>query len=347
MSATPDAPAPEVLARYPAVFHAARLTPLGNRGGFSGARLWRVEAGSAAFCLRAWPPRQSDPGRLDFVHALQRGARAAGLAFVPAVVAASDGCGHVAHAGRLWDLTQWLPGRADFHDSPSVVRLEAAAAALARVHAAWDDPAAGGTGVCPALRRRLAAAAEWQALRHSGWQPLQGADAADPVRPVAERALVLLDGHVAEVAGRLQPRAERHWPLQPCLCDVWHDHLLFEGDRLTGLVDYGAAKVDHPAVDVARMLGSLVPDDPAAWRVGLGAYRAVRPLGDDEAELARALDETGAVIGVATWLRWLYEEARPFEDRAAVARRLASLVGRIERWGRRVHWTFTPPRAIP
>ena len=87
--------------------------------------------------------------------------------------------------------------------------------------------------------------------------------------------------------------ADRTWPLQPCLCDVWHDHVLFDGDRVTGLVDYGAVKIDHPAVDVARLLGSLVEDDADGWAIGLTAYREVRPFTADEAQLARALDCRG------------------------------------------------------
>ena len=131
---------------------------------------------------------------------------------------------------------------------------------------------------------------------------------------------------------RLRRWRERGFVLQPCLCDVWHDHLLFEDDRLTGLVDYGAVKTDHVAVDLARLLGSLIEDDAANWQRGLTAYRAVRPLSPAEEELARDLDVTGVVLGVATWLRWLGAERRPFEDRTAAARRLGVLVERIERW---------------
>jgi homoserine kinase type II len=322
----------EILTRFPAVFHTARTTPLGNRGGFSGARLWRVETAGQAFCLRAWPKHQSDSARLDFLHGLMRRARSAGLSFVPAVIAATDSRDHVELAGELWDLTEWVPGVADFHGNPSPARLETAGVALARVHAAWEQFTPSIADVCPALVRRLDAAAGWQTLRGSGWQPRWQATDIEPVRPVAERAWRLIDRRVADVPTRLRQWVDRRWPLQPCLCDVWHDHLLFEGDRLTGLIDYGAAKVDHPAADVARMLGSLVPDDPSAWQVGLGAYRSIQPFGDGETEFARALDQTGTTIGVATWLRWLYEENRPFEDRAAVARRLDVLVGRLERW---------------
>jgi Ser/Thr protein kinase RdoA (MazF antagonist) len=330
MRAELDRLASSILDCYPSVAGSRTIHSLANHGGFSGALLWRIEAGGLLFCLRAWPSRQSDATRLEFVHKLMRRARSGGLEFVASVIATSDGLGHISHAGRLWDLTEWLPGRADYHATPSAARLEAAARALARLHVAWEGLVHTPPAVCPALRRRLAAVLDWQELRRNGWRQLTETGHFDPVQPVAERAWQLIDGCVADVPKRLQPWSEWQCTLQPCLCDVWHDHLLFEGDRLTGLVDFGSAKIDHPSVDLARMLGSLVPDNLAAWQTGLRAYRALRPFSDAEAELARALDETGSVIGVATWLRWLYEEQRPFDDRDAVARRLSLLVDRLE-----------------
>jgi homoserine kinase type II len=326
-----DRAAREVLARYPAFLRQSAPVPLGNRGGFSGARLWRIESVVGAFCLRAWPPHETLP-RVHYRHALTARARSHGLHFVPAVLPASDGGTAVEHAGRWWEVAEWLPGRADYHERPSRPRLEEACRALARLHTAWEGLAEPTPAPCPAVARRLECLREWRELLRTGWQPLTAADRADPLRPLAERAWRLLKRQVGSVPGRLRPWAARRWRLQPCLCDLWHDHLLYEGERLTGLVDYGSVKVDHPAVDVARLLGSLVADDTAGWSAGLRAYREARPLAEDEAELARALDETGAVLGVVNWLRWLYAEQREFEDRTAAGRRLSVLVERIERW---------------
>ena len=142
----------------------------------------------------------------------------------------------------------------------------------------------------------------------------------------------MLPRWIGRLSAWLAAWAECCEPVQPCLCDPWHDHLLFEDDRLTGIVDYGAAKVDHPAVDVARLLGSLIEDDEDGWRVGLDAYRRVRPLDDHEAKLAWTLDRTGTIVGVANWIRWLLGEQRRLSDREAAARRLATLVARLERW---------------
>jgi Ser/Thr protein kinase RdoA (MazF antagonist) len=125
--------------------------------------------------------------------------------------------------------------------------------------------------------------------------------------------------------------AERTVRVQPCLCDIWHDHVLFEGDTVSGLIDFGSVKWDHVAVDVARLLGSLVGDDAEGWATGLAAYRSVRRFTDEDEKLAHFLDRTGVVVGAMNWLLWLYQEERRFEDDDGVAKRLGVLVGRLEK----------------
>jgi Ser/Thr protein kinase RdoA (MazF antagonist) len=323
-----DPAARHVLGDY--ALPSAPAHPLGNHGGFSGARLWRVEAGAASFCLRAWPPDDPTPQRLRWLHHLMAAARGAGLAFVPHVVPAGSAT-FLEHVGRLWELTAWLPGRADFHQYPSPARLRAACLALARLHHAWAAlfPA---EGACPALGRRQKRAAEWLSLARSGWRPRFAGDDGDPVRPWAERAWRLLTAWAERVPALLDPWAGRRFALHPCLCDVWHDHVLFEGDAVSGVVDYGSAKVDHASADLARLLGSLVGDDAAGWAAGEDAYAEARPLAPGERALARALDRTGVILAAANWLTWLYRDGRTCEDSRLVADRLAGLVRRMEAW---------------
>ena len=71
------------------------------------------------------------------------------------------------------------------------------------------------------------------------------------------------------------------------MCDLWHDHILFTGNAVTGLIDFGSVKEDHVAVDLARLLGSMIGDDAAIWEVGLSAYQRIQPLSAEEAALAR------------------------------------------------------------
>ncbi len=304
---------------YPAPLR-GRAVPLGNRGGFSGARIFRVETAAGPCCLRGWPPDVA-ADRLDFIHDLLR--RAAGLDFVPRVLPTTAGRSHVRAEGRLWDLTTWMPGEATFQREPTPERLRAACTALARLHEAWSESPPR-QEPCPAVRRRLAAAADWLPLLAAPWQPPPDED--------ARRTWALVRRHLPEVPQRLARWRDRPVPVQPCLCDVWHDHVLFTGGRVTGLVDFGSCKDDHVAVDLARLLGSLVGDDAAARAVGLDAYCERRPLSDVERGLIDDLDRTGTVIAAANWLRWLYREGRAYENPAAARERLAALVRRVQDW---------------
>lgn len=299
-----------------------------NRGGFSGARLWKVRAGTDHLCLRAWPPSLG----LETVHEIHRlleVAKRAGLGFVPIVLCSKAGATVVSHAGRLWEMTTWLPGRADFHNDPKPLRLRNACHALGQLHSAWagDRPA---SGSCPAVERRLEQAERFVNLKNSGWRRAGDFDPA--LGFWTDRAWRLLQHFILDVFRSLSSWRNVTVPLQPCLCDLWHDHVLFEGDTVTGLVDFGSVKRDHVAVDLGRLLGSLVEDDAGRRALGLEAYEEMHPLTPEERELINVLDRTGTVVGAANWLRWLFHERRTYDDMALVARRLGALVTRMEQW---------------
>jgi Ser/Thr protein kinase RdoA (MazF antagonist) len=315
-------PLAQVLAAYPAVFRSATVTPLGNRGGFSGARLWRLQTVAGAFCLRAGAPAETRT-HLQQRHALMARARAAGLVFVPTVLAAEGGT-VVEAGGQCWEMMEWLPGQADFHTLPTPARLRAAASALAQLHRAWEGHTTS-FGPPPALARRLEAAKSVP----PDVSALPGHPLLDPLRERIRRALA---HWLPEVPALLRAWDGFCCPLQLCLRDVWHDHLLFTGDILTGLVDYAGAGLDGVAADLARMLGSLVGDDEERWHGALEVYRTHRPLSGEEERLARALDRTGVIAGLCNWLRWLSEPALPGADCTVAVRRVEELLTRVEGW---------------
>src|SRR5437763_1299451 len=115
-----------------------------------------------------------------------------------------------------------------FQFQPVLARYPAAVAGLA-----WSPHPAGFSG-----------AAVWRG-------DLAGRTFDPPASPLVRRALDARPVHVAASTAALTPWADRPVPVQPCLCDVWHDHVLYTGDAVTGLIDYGEVKPDHPAVDLA------------------------------------------------------------------------------------------------
>jgi Ser/Thr protein kinase RdoA (MazF antagonist) len=323
---TLDCLAAAVLQSYPHPFQSGSVVRHLGASGFSGAAIFRVAGVGGCLCLRAWPPQQNQGDLLQWTQQLLGKARERGLSFVPRVFSTTQGWTFVHKADRFWELQEWMPGHADFRQHPSSRRLENACAALAHLHRSWDDAHAS-VGPCPAVRRRLLALRRWNDFQFGACTAKNPASQA-----VSQRAAHVLSRWLPSVAPWLTPWTHRPFVLHPCHCDIWHDHILYVGDQVTGLIDFGAAKVDHAAVDLARLLGSLVEDDDAAWQTGLAAYRTARPFNRDEERLARCLDATGTVLGVANWLQRLVVEKRTEEEEAAALRRLETLVCRMERW---------------
>jgi Ser/Thr protein kinase RdoA (MazF antagonist) len=322
----PESPPPGVLAAYD--LPGAVWTPLGSAGGFSGSKIWRgATADGRALCLKAHPRGRKSPE--TYVHQWMS---AVALPFVPKIERTALGRTAVEHQGRVWELTQWMPGRADFHTAPTDARLSAAVVALAQLHTTWSADSGAPTvaaGV-PAVDRRLAALTAWRTLIASGWRPAFG-PADGRLRAPAEAAWNVLPAHVSRAIRDLEPWRPVAVRTHPCLCDVWHDHVLFEGDRVTGIIDFAAAKRDHPAVDLARLLGSLIPDDPDRTAFALDVYQRIAPL--SHPQLVALLDRTGTVVAATHWLRAIYLDGRPDLDPTAVSRRLDAIVQRLVRWG--------------
>src|SRR5262249_51451052 len=88
----------------------ALLSPLGNRGGCSGASLWRVRESGGDWCLRAWPQAEVDRQRITHIHFSMKVARDKGLSFVPNVLITSTGATTQVHVDRIWDICTWMPG---------------------------------------------------------------------------------------------------------------------------------------------------------------------------------------------------------------------------------------------
>jgi homoserine kinase type II len=150
-----------------------------------------------------------------------------------------------------------------------------------------------------------------------------------PLDDCGKRLLALFLPLAAEIAGQLAAAARIALPLQPAIRDVWHDHVLFTGDEVSGLVDFGALRIDTPLADVARLVGSLAGDDLPARDHALAAYHALRPLSDQDRTLIDLLDRSGVLLAGFSWLEWLYLDRRTFDDLPAITRRLETILLRL------------------
>ncbi|MCU0878379.1 MAG: phosphotransferase [Pirellulaceae bacterium] len=328
MSATTDA-----LGSFLPLVQVQRIDP--HRGsGWSGAGIWRVHLQTGQlFCLRRWPVEHPSPERLRLIHAVLTYAGRSGIDFLPIPRPAAGGETFVKVAGTLWELTPWMPGNADFRSHPHPQRLEAALEALARFHASTADFAPA-RGPAPALVERLARAEEWldgpldrlgEAGRRTDSTIRDAADAGDAARSI----LFLAGKALPRLRDRLALAAGESLRLQPAIRDLHHEHVLFIGNEVSGFIDFGALRIDTPLADIARLVGSLIGDDPPGWERALDAYDRRGTLTAEDRAQIRLLDESGTVLGGLEWLRWLWLEKRDMGDPQRVAGRLEELAARL------------------
>jgi homoserine kinase type II len=314
-----------------------RIEALGSAGGFSGAKFWRLESPQRMLCLRRWPSEFPDPTRLTFIHSVLAHVADRGVTNIPLPVRTANGRSFIFDGEHLWELTNWLPGVADYLPERRPEKLAAAMRALAEWHlAAADFPHGEPTrGVSPGIASRRD---QMQRICLGGLQRL--ADALDATQSTGGigSELVDLGRRLVMIYPRVQPKVRCKLravgslcvPLQPCIRDVWHDHVLFEGDRVSGLVDFGAVRVESVAGDVARLLDSLAGDDLTAWQQGLAEYSRVRPLSRSELDLVDAFDESLTLLSAMNWLDWIFILRRKFDNLTQIISRVTTSVNRLE-----------------
>jgi homoserine kinase type II len=303
---------------------------LGGAGGLSGARLWRYRSGQGMLVLRGWPPDGPTRAYLEQVHRWLL--LASDLGFVPTPIVDRSGGTLQEDEGRFWELAPWMPGTAEAARPPAPARVRAAFAALAAFHQRLGGNRRAGTS--PGLAQRHAAVAHLlrggiDALERAIQQP--GASPQDETRAMALRWLGLARAVAPRLLDPLHHAAGRVAPLQPCLRDARPEHFLFEDDRVTGLVDFGAMGVDCVAGDLARLIGEWLDDDPPVRADALADYERIRPLDAAEATLIDAFASSSALLIGEHWTRWHCIEGRRFDDPSAVREGITRGLAYLER----------------
>jgi homoserine kinase type II len=197
--------------------------------------------------------------------------------------------------GALWSFLNGKPAalvaRLDGSpiEHPDVTHCAAVGHALAELHVAARQ-----------YRGRL------NNRRGPGWWR-QAARAVRPLLSPEQSATIAAElKYQAAFAKTKLPRAAIHG-------DLFCDNVLFVGNRVSGIIDFGFAATDALAYDLAITVNDwcLQPDDmlsghldPERVRALVGAYDAVRPLEPDERALWGPLLRAAAL---RFWLSRLYD----------------------------------------
>ena len=205
--------------------------------------------------------KRMNPAELPFFLALMQHLARQGIA-CPQPIARKDGGLLGMLAGKPAALVSFLEGAS--RDRWTAAHVEQVGAALGALHRASEDF----TGTRP------------NALSFEGWSTLSTAlrGKLDTIAPGLER---LVDEELAHWAA--------HGPMLAALprgvihADLFPDNVFFDGDRLSGVIDFYFACTDALAYDVAVTLNAwcFAPDgtlDTAKVEALLAGYQRVRPL---------------------------------------------------------------------
>jgi homoserine kinase type II len=218
--------------------------------------------------------------------------------------------------GILWELSPCKPGAPDMASPPGLERVNSGFKGLAAFHEQlahyrWQ-------GSSPGLRARAAEINHLLAGEFDDLEQALSSAGNDPLHEPARRWLILARAKAPEILQELHRAGRTTVPVQPCLRDVRAEHLLFEGSRLTGLIDYGAMAFDSVVADLTRLMTEWIGPDRALRAKALDAYSAIRPLVNLELSLMEAYERPAALLGGGHWVRWHFLEKRTFDDPKAV-----------------------------
>ena len=256
---------------------------------------------------------------------------------VPRLLVQRDGSTALLHGENVWELAEWRLGDSVSLAQASAEQTLAAMQALAEFHQLAHRFSTQ-SGV---VDRRSAPGLQQRAERVEALCRGKLAIALDDLERLGEKSGGILLRNAAEIVqvelpklkGLLAQSRDASLPVQWCHGDARWENLLFQGNRVTGLIDLGAATVDSVVRDVARLRGDLSEYAIVEPCRLLSAYESIRPLSDAELAALHVFEQCATPLAIANWLVWMAgpdQSLRNNVDRwTAALARLAKLVARF------------------
>jgi len=294
--------------------------------GLSGAVVHQCTTKHGVFALKRWPPGTAAQ-RIDEIHHVQRFVGNS-LSIIPPLVPWREQETRLTFGDWHFDCSRWLAGHAfDASTDNVIAAVRNGAAAIGQFHRSTAGLGSE-IAIAPAVVQRLSRLGELKeliplALGRS--QKLTGS-----LRLVANHFNQAWRQHHDQSVSRLRPWSARPVPIQWVLRDVHREHVLFEGGRVTAVVDFDAVKRDTVASDLSRWVGSFMEfaaDPKTLWNQAFSSYQTSNAISPCEQELAGAIEEASGFISLANWVVWIAGEGRNFPGGMdAVERRVAHLL---------------------
>ncbi|MDZ4849350.1 MAG: phosphotransferase [Pirellulaceae bacterium] len=227
---------------------------------------------------------------------------------VPEMIPWTDGNWIRESDSALWTIESWRPGTSlDPADIVADELLSQSVSVVRQLHVAGKQLGVQRM-VAPGVIERANRLAQWcPRSKRSEWEqrldnskncfskilPLEYA------RTSLNKILEHSDRTHQLLARRLQKwisnSVDCHWIVR----DLWRENVLVEKNQISGVIDFGAARIDWPVLEIVRLYSSwLQPDDP---RIA----ETLRALGSISEEDFRELDHLATLLSLFQWFDWI------------------------------------------
>jgi Ser/Thr protein kinase RdoA (MazF antagonist) len=256
--------------------------------------------------MKQWPVTMG-VDRLRQIHRFQTHLAQTPRALTPALVAWSHRETVLEIDGAAWEIAEWKPGfPLEQVGEASDEQIVQCAEALARMHHR-SESFESRTCVPDGLKQRLDAMID--AVRPGNDSRRRFLDtistrdsysASGILQDLFLRAICVIPDVFAPMRTLTEIPTACFWVLR----DVWREHILFRDQRVSGIFDFGAARLDWPGLDLVRALGTMMFESDPRWQSALDRYLEVRP--DPSMTLAnlRAVHRASVALSGLQWLDW-------------------------------------------
>ncbi|MGY8767389.1 MAG: phosphotransferase enzyme family protein [Pirellulales bacterium] len=325
----------KAIAAFPDIRSATanQVQQIESEDGFSGSLLWKISRSGADYLLRCWPSETSRD-RIEWIHQVQSQVRESGFQFTPQLFQSENQQTLAQVDGRFWELAAWMPGTSISGLDQTEPNLRRMFELLAQFHQHSAKIAAATlnqTGHSSTVRERIDMIEYFNTISReqftSAVQQTQWND-------FITRAVELLNAyqkHSQQIMRELNSVKDMSFKLQPCLRDARGEHFLFEAGKPSGLIDYGAMRIESVAVDLARLSSTTIRSNANLQQdTAIAHYERIQPLSSDEKLLVSVLLNSSRYLTGMNWIRWVALEKREFGSSNGVIARLDTALEQLE-----------------
>lgn len=271
--------------------------------------VYRLETPASRYAMKRWPVTM-ERDRLSMIHRFQEHLAGCEKPITAGLIRWTNGETLLEADGVCWEITEWKSGLPiEEVGQANDEQIKQSAEAIALLH---QQSASYETQTCkpPGLQQRYEGMLK--AVRPPNDKRVRFLDsisahnkylAANVLHDIHRRAMSVIPSILDPMKRLAETPATCFWILR----DVWREHILFRDNRLSGIIDFGAARIDWPGLDLVRAFGTLMFDSDPRWSTAVAHYSNLRSDGSVVFADLKAVHRASVALSALQWLDWFAE----------------------------------------